>query len=201
MGWIIINNNKKAIIMDYYKIYTKNIKSEYIINERLDINNDLEIFNKVSYGYFLNLLDDNINNFLPIGHFVSYIPRFFIKTEFVDIPEFYNILNISENDVIIGYDFRQVDTMKILFRLRLPKHKISKQKGVYKKYIIGEVCTSFDKFELVDIAKKLNITLPSGKINKIILCKLIRSELIKREKDEKLRNGNVKWFYNQFEKN
>ena len=58
-----------------------------------------------------------------------------------------------------------------------------------------EYCFNKDKTELIQLCKKLNISLDNVKLRKNKLCNLIKSELINRELEERKKMSNIKYFY------
>jgi hypothetical protein len=139
-------------------------------------------------------------NFLPIGHFLDKVPKFYHpKKKWYASPEYTESSVIyRENDVIIGMDVRSKSSVNTRFKLRLPKHIAEKFKDK-RKVLKGSVCSSSQsKGYLVNIAKKIGVEVPA-KVNVTSLCSDIRSRLIYLDLKERLAKTDIKWFWFQYE--
>ena len=108
----------------------------------------------------------------------------------------YNKLNVnfSENKIIIGYLEKTKLGFDIVFKLRKPLSNDNKKKDL-RNVETGLNCFNKDKTELIQLCKKLNISLDNVKLRKNKLCNLIKSELINRELEERKKMSNIKYFY------
>jgi superfamily II DNA or RNA helicase len=138
-------------------------------------------------------------NMLPVGHFMSQLPRFYYKGKWEDVSDYvYGIKrDWVENNIIIGYDEKSATGSHIRFKLRSPLDK-SKHIKDNRQIERGSVCASKPKPYLIDICNKLKILLPK-KINVTILCTSIRRKLIMNEIQERKKDSKIKWFYYYFE--
>lgn len=136
------------------------------------------------------------NNYIyPIGHMFKNIPEIYNpKTNTWSIEN--NILlpkntNYTENE-LIGFDSKESNSLIIKFKLRTA---ISNKEIIDKRKIVDGInCLSKDKIELVEILKKLKITIPDKK-SKINYCNLIRNKLIELQE----KNNKIKYFYYFYE--
>lgn len=136
---------------------------------------------------------------LPIGHFISKFPKLYHPERgWTEDPSYIQSeQTFIENDIIIGYDDKAVMGVHVKFKLRKPIHNITKYKDsrLIEK---GTVCKSKSKEYLLDVCKKLDITVPS-KAPVEELCMLIRSKLIRLELKERIKKTKIKWFYHFYE--
>ena len=154
---------------------------------------------------------------LPVAHFVNpvgigvAIPRLYnphkdtweISNEYV---ESYRDTDFIENDLIVGYYMKAPTGISIKFKVRSPKHKMTKHADTRMKER-GAVCETKKRAELTELANTLDLKVSSGdSIDQI--CKAIKLELMYRELRErkKARHGKLKkgekrkkWFYLHFE--
>ena len=143
-----------------------------------------------------NLKNKKIDaDLVPIGHFLNYIPKFYIPISgWFDSPEYLENSDIfSENSLIIGYDERSKTGVHIRFKLRNPIQNIKQFKDT-RLIERGIVCSSKSKHFLIEISKKLDIKI-KGKLNIETLCSDIRTKLIYLEIKERVAKTNRKWFY------
>jgi hypothetical protein len=136
---------------------------------------------------------------LPIGHFISKFPKLYHPERgWTEDPSYIQSeQTFVENDTIIGYDDKAVMGVHVKFKLRKPIHNITKYKDsrLIEK---GTVCKSKSKEYLLDVCKKLDITIPP-KAAVEELCMLIRSKLIRLELKERIKKTKIKWFYHFYE--
>jgi hypothetical protein len=178
-----------------------------------NIQSDFNILLKKSESMFngINKVDKYTNlknipkkidaDLLPIGHFLAQEPRFYHPQEagWFDNPEYVKSeKKFKENDMIVGYDEKSKIGVHIRFKLRNPIQNIQKFRDT-RLIEKGSVCTSKSKTYLVNLAKKLNATLPS-KYNVELLCSIIRTKLIYKELKERDSGTNIKWFYFIYER-
>lgn len=145
-------------------------------------------------------------NFLPIGHYVNKIPRFYNSLSNIDKElnkksqenwEDY-IADVSkeikENDVIVGFDQCSKTGIAIKFKLRGPMTGKDLKDGRYVEK--GMVCSSKSKVELQQIAKKLGLNIDLD-VNIDIFCSKIRHRLIYLELQErhKIKGYGLRYFY------
>jgi hypothetical protein len=154
-----------------------------------------ERFTKLTSGK-LSATDDII----PIGHFIDSIPRFYHPDrQWFSSPEYiHSDVEWKENNIIVGFDTRSEGGLHIRFRLRNPKHKLKHHKDS-RLTERGIICTSRSKPYLLDLCKKLGIKTVSSKNNVSAICKEVRARLMYLELNERAKNTNIKWYYNQFE--
>lgn len=102
-------------------------------------------------------------------------------------------IKYRDNNVIIGFLQDELDVIK--FKLMPPQSKKNKDK---RKDIRGMVCAFRDKYEIMEIAASLGISLKKYKdmdlkIN--IICGVIRDFLIDKEMKDRQRGSQFKWLY------
>jgi hypothetical protein len=137
-------------------------------------------------------------NYLPIGHLVGEVPRFYNPQNdnwMDDISYMEKTNQYTENPIVIGYDEKTKTSINVKFKLRTPIQNIKQYKDA-RQIEKGSVCSSKSKEYLKSIAKKLNI--PESEYTKINidnLCMKIRSRLIYNELKERLAGSNIKYFY------
>jgi hypothetical protein len=139
-------------------------------------------------------------NLVPIGHFLNYIPKFYLPDEgWFESPEYLNNTeSFVENSTIVGYDERSKTGIYIRFKVRNPIQNIKqfKDSRLIEK---GSVCSSKSKIYLKEIANKLGIS-QKGKFNVTNLCNDIRTKLIYFELKERIAKTNKKYFYFIYER-
>lgn len=136
---------------------------------------------------------------LCIGHFMGNVPRFFHPDkDWFESPEYVQrTQDFKENEIIIGYYEKSGTGLRVKFKIRTPIHKIEKHKDI-RMIEKGSICTSNSKEYLIEIAKKLKITIPD-KINVPNLCQEIESRLQLNELQERKKKSNIKWFFSFWE--
>lgn len=166
--------------------------SEWISTELVkEYNNSLSISEKLFDVIYkkTNTQKKVMANLLPVGHYLSKIPRFYLPSgwyEHTNIKRY-----IKENTIIIGIDQRSKTGLTVKFKLRSPTTK-----NIDSRYTeTGISCSSKKKLELIEIAKKLNIN-TKGISNTEEYCKKIRQKLIYLELKEHGKINPVKYFYN-----
>ncbi len=163
------------------------------------------------------------SNLLPVGHFLTNTER--VGPSNVMIPVLYNIelekwlpapkiilylsgkshSNERENDIIIGYYDKNPAGIDLRFKIRKPNHQMKNYIDA-RKIERGSECQTHKRHELIEICKKLNITVPDND-NVKYACSRIKLELMSREMSErrKLRADiksdhiKIRWFYMHFE--
>lgn len=138
-------------------------------------------------------------NMLPIGHFMSTVPRFYHPDkDWYPIPDYtQRTQEYKENDIIIGYYEKSPTGLRIKFKIRTPVQYIQKYNDA-RMIEKGSICSSNSKTYLIEIATKLGIKF-GNKINLSDLCSQIESNLIFRELNERRKKTNIKWFYSFWE--
>jgi hypothetical protein len=141
-------------------------------------------------------------NQLPIGHFISSVPRFYLpdrggwyeSTDYVQ-----QLQEFKENDILVGYYEKSQNGLNVKFKIRPPLQKIQHHKDsrLVEK---GSVCSSNNKSDLIEIAKKLKIPIPP-KVIVPHLCEEIEVKLQMNEIEERRKKSNIKWFYSFWEPN
>jgi len=137
---------------------------------------------------------------LPVGHFLTKVPRFYIINEgWRDDPS-YSLTDktVKENSIIIGYDSRSKTGLTVKFKVRTPVQNIKqfKDNRMIEK---GAICSTKSKTFLKDIAKKLDIDLGDTNMNVDFLCQQIRSKLIYNELKSRMSNKPLRWHYFVYE--
>lgn len=161
-----------------------------------NLKNSLELFNG---NYKKPNKFKKINaDIVPVGHFMSNIPKFYFKTGWIESPEYLETKKFTENNVIIGYDERSKTGVHMRFKIRNPI-QIIKQYEDTRLIEKGSVCATKNKLFLIDTAKKLGVKSLS-KINAINLCNEIRTRLIYLELKERMNNTKIKWYYFIYER-
>jgi superfamily II DNA or RNA helicase len=133
---------------------------------------------------------------LPVGHYLSRIPRFYFNNEWFDYT-LKNTRKITENDLIIGYDSRAKTGISIKFKLRSPVQKIKNYNDT-RLMERGYTCINKSKSELKKIAEMLNINIKDMP-NTEDICTKIRNRLIYLELTERKKESPIKYFYNVLE--
>jgi hypothetical protein len=109
---------------------------------------------------------------LPVMHFIGLIPRLYIPGKgFIDNPNYgFDSFQESrvENDIIIGYNIRKPNTVKINFKIRVPIHK-QDSSGDNRKLFKGTYCETKLKVELMEYLEKLEN--PANYVNSSIIKK------------------------------
>jgi hypothetical protein len=156
-------------------------------------------------------------NLLPVGHFLN--TNEFIHTVSIPImynPDFKNVIGskewepknefastvisgtTKENDLLIGYYDKNINSVELKFKLRQPVHLIERHDDS-RMQERGSACGTRKKEELHEIMKKLGIKEHEDNIRS--MCDNIKLELMKREilEHKKPVGQRVKWFYFHFE--
>lgn len=135
---------------------------------------------------------------LPIGHFMSNVPRFYHpEKEWFESPEYIQkTQEYKENDIIIGYYEKGVG-LRVKFKIRTPVQFIQQHRDI-RMVEKGSICSSNTKDYLLEIAEKLKIPI-ADKINVPNLCSEIESKLQLNELEERKKKTNIKWFYSFWE--
>ncbi len=136
---------------------------------------------------------------LPVGHVAGKVVRIYqpFRGGWYDSPEYSLPYSSKENNLIIGYDDRAVNSLTTKFKIRPPvsARKISDNRELEK----GSVCSSSkSKAYLSSIASKIGVKVTN--VNLTTLCQEIRSRLIYNELRERLNETGVRWFYFSYEK-
>lgn len=153
-------------------------------------------------------------NMLPVGHFMTSSGsglRIFTDGAWVDSPENIDIRpdNARENDLIVGYLEKNVNSLYINFKLRPPIQKMFKRTDA-RKNVRGSACSNKKKGELKQILKILDIKSPRGE-GIYEMCDMVKNELMRREinerrkyarlsENERRQTKRVIWFYMHYER-
>lgn len=200
-----VGNAKKQIAKKFENLVTyagiKQDNSANLIKEKIAASSPTWISTGMVKKY-----NDRINykvkgkvraDYLPIGHFFSEQPRFFINGAWITCPEYFNSSEFKENDFLIGYEERSDSYMDIKFKIRSPIHHIKKHAD-QRLIERGSGCTTKNKKELIAICNKLNIK-HTDRNSTHDLCDRIKMELMYREMKARSSGSNIKWFYMFFE--
>ena len=189
----MLNMLKSSINQSNNKWASTGMRTTFDIN----LEKSLDLFN----GIYKKRLSSNIqekidSSLIPVGHFLTKPPRFYIpELNWYDNPEYLNHeIKFKENNIIIGYDERSSTGIHIRFKLRNSINNIKqfKDNRLIEK---GAVCSTKSKMYLKDIAIKIGIKFTKTKFNVEILCADIRTRLIYLELKERIAKTNIKWFY------
>lgn len=140
-------------------------------------------------------------NYLPVGHFIGNIPRFYLPTAqekdewHDDMTYLEKTTQYKENSIIIGYDDKTKTGINVKFKLRSPIQNIKQYKDT-RQIEKGSICITKSKQYLRQIAKQLG--LPESEFSKANvedLCMKIRTRLIYYELKARQSNSNIKFFY------
>lgn len=136
---------------------------------------------------------------LPIGHFILRSPKLYYPEEPFWTTDHIYIKNSNwkENNILIGYDERSKTGIMSRFKIRNPIQNIKKFKDA-RLIERGSVCKSKSKEDLFKVADDLNIKI-KGKLSVKDLCKLIRTNMMRKELHERSIGSNIKWFYFHYE--
>lgn len=167
-----------------------------------EYNNLLDASNSLFNGIYKKKTPKKIPaNYLPVGHFLTKIPRFYLPNEgWREDPTYILHGDSKENNIIIGYDSRSKTGLSIKFKLRSPVQNI-KQFRDARMIERGAICLTKSKEFLKNIAKKLGIENISdiGSVDNI--CSVIRAKLLYNELKSRANNEKIRWFYFVYEEN
>jgi hypothetical protein len=191
----LINLLKSSINKSELNWVSSGLKKQFETN----LSNSLKLFDG-NYKKQSNRNSKVDSNFVPVGHFLNNIPKFYHPNDgWIESPEYLNnIETFIENSIIVGYDERSKTGVHIRFKIRNPIQNIKqfKDSRLIEK---GSVCSSKSKVYLKEIAEKLGIKL-NGKINVTNLCNDIRTKLIYFELKERVAKSKKKFFYFIYER-
>ena len=194
----VFHNNFKKITKDdikYYILlleeYTKLNFIIYYEDITTDYKSNYASFIKQSLvkDKFIDLLQDKnkiSKSILPLGHLLTNKPYMYNMKSNWSYPNIYKYVNYKNNIDIFGYNYKEPNSTKIIFKLNIKSNNI------------GIVCQFKDKTDIIDICKLLNIPIPI-KTKKIMLCEKIKNKLLELEKKERVKNSNIKYFYEFYE--
>ena len=132
---------------------------------------------------------------LPVGHYVHSTRFYSPKDGWIDYKTA-NLINVKENPIIIGYDYRQEGGISIKFKLRKPVKNDSNGKNYIEK---GIVCSARSKKKLLRIAARLGVVIDT-EIHIDKLCTAIRNRLVYLELLERGKKNRTKYFYSILER-
>jgi len=163
------------------------------------LDNSLDRFSKVQL--VSNVINKVKSSILPIGHFLSDVPRFYHPNKgWFSSPDYTTAKETwVENPIIIGYTEKSKTGVHIHFKLRKPIQKIVMHKDA-RLIEKGSRCVVRLKSDLVKVCKQLKITIdPNTSVS--VICNKIRIKLLQLEMTERSNGTNIKYFYLHFEKN
>jgi hypothetical protein len=194
----LINFLKSSINKSDLHWVSNGLKKQF--NENLD--KSLKLFD----GNYKKNTRNNVNkvnaDLVPVGHFLSPIPKFYHPNDkWFESPEYLNTNSIFvENNTIVGYDERSKTGVHIRFKIRTPIQNIKqfKDSRLIEK---GSVCSSKSKVYLREIAQKIGIKFKEKENSNVTsICNSIRTKLIYLELKERIANTKIKYFYFIYEK-
>lgn len=213
IGLIVWVSTAKEFIREQYKLYSLPLNTaipEVVENISKEGNATSVEATRISYESALKQSVDMLKKknkaiiradpkLLPIGHFITTIPRFYHPDkDWFDSPEYtQRTQEYKENEIIIGYYEKLSTGLRVKFKIRSPLHKIEKFSDT-RMIERGSICSSNTKSYLLEIAEKLKIIIPD-KINVPNLCHLIEEKLQLNELEERRNKTNIKWLYPAWE--
>jgi hypothetical protein len=189
---------EEAIETENNKLADKNEKLHKVIElyttmGAIIMSNEIMLYQDVFKYYEGKTLKKNI----PLGYCIRNNIRLFHN----DTKKWFEISKVSlnrhikyrDNNIIIGYLQDEADIIK--FKLMPTQSQKNKDRRLDVR---GMVCSFRDKYEVMDIAASLGISLKKFnqrelKINNI--CGIIRDFLLNREMKDRLRGSQYKWVY------
>lgn len=172
---------------DCNKVYTPNVKCSWCPSGIL-----------AKYAHYIGTTISAIENnkkvsadMLPVGYMLR-SGFLYGANGWMDYQP--TLIDSKENDIIVGYDERADDDIVVKFKLRNPKHKITKHKDI-RKIEKGTACSSKNKEYLLQLAKQIEA--PYDHTNVHSLCTSIRDRLLYLENIEKQKPAEkrIRWFY------
>ena len=192
-GYLIYRNNY-YIFQPYEQ--NENVPIYYRSNYKIDIYNELSLYNYLKSNKIINLKDENIiNNDTNDTNENNKLVKFDINKKKNKIYDFHSILEYYNNkneNIIVGIidkpNIKNMIMTKIIpdiFKIRNRKEKnIDKKRGTGIPTLKGTVCNiSKHKEDLVKICKILNINIEKIlNLNKDNICNVIKKRLLFLEK-------------------
>lgn len=197
-------SNEKEYLLD--NIIISSLEEELIMSSgNLKDKENIENKKKDMYKYYYKLSEQFLNNkqckkildfLLPVGHILDNEPKIYtLNTGWIEVNIKYSSkLNYIDNDIIVGYNSKEPNSIDIKFKIKPPSKKIIKVKD-NRTIQTGVVCLTKDKKELFDILEKLNPSIKEEKYTKKELCNMIKRELIIKELVERKKGSNIKYYY------
>uniref|UniRef100_A0A6C0BCS3 Helicase ATP-binding domain-containing protein n=1 Tax=viral metagenome TaxID=1070528 RepID=A0A6C0BCS3_9ZZZZ len=140
---------------------------------------------------------------LPIGYSTSTIPRFYNSTKgWFDASGYGgNCIVYKENDIVIGFYYKEISGLSTKFKIRAPVQKQYGTKGEVdmRKVERGTNCDTKSKEYLVDILDKLGAGDVSN-LNRTELCETLLNRLLYLELMERSNpTSTIKYLYDYWE--
>jgi hypothetical protein len=190
---ILFFTSSKISIQDQY-----NIKKDNILPYNNLLRKDILKFVKKNIkspvsDAIKQMIDGKIDD-LPIGHGLDKVPRFYHPDKgWFDVPDYsMDTKNWKENDIIIGYNYRNEGDIVEVLKLRPPIQSQKKSTDA-RKLERGSLCVTYPKDKLIDISKKLGINVIQDNTKSI--CEVIKLNLLEKEYMERKSNTDIKYFY------
>lgn len=200
--------NKDKIEGDIKQIMISSLEEELITSSDDDIQKSkLEEKKYSTYKHHILIFDKFFEEkkkkltkitdiLLPVGHIIEDYPKLYTseKNWFSNNINYSKDIQFIDNDIIIGYNSKDINSTEIKFKLRPP---MQHQKKVKDSRVIftGVVCLTKEKKDLIKVIQQLNPLLELTKISKKNLCNIIKRELIKKELIERKKGSNIKYYY------
>jgi hypothetical protein len=144
-----------------------------------------------------------IGSVLPIGYSISTIPRFYNNAKgWFDAAGYGgDCVVYKENDVIIGFYYKEIGGLTTKFKIRKPIHKqYSKDEEIdMRKVERGTTCDTKSKEYLIEVLEKIGVN-NVNELNRIELCDTLVKRLLYLELTERSNPAsNIKYLYDYWE--
>ena len=144
-----------------------------------------------------------IGSVLPIGYSISTIPRFYNNAKgWFDAAGYGgDCVVYKENDIIIGFYYKEIGGLTTKFKIRKPIHKqYSKDEEIdMRKVERGTTCDTKSKEYLIEVLEKLGVN-NVNELNRIELCDTLVKRLLYLELTERSNPAsNIKYLYDYWE--
>ena len=186
-----------------------NIISNIIVEKPTGFIHKSPIHVGISSSDKLQLIKDSIKkklkigSVLPIGYSISVIPRFYNSTKgWFDAAGYGgNCITYKENDIIIGFYYKEHNGLSTKFKIRKPIHKqYSNEKDIdMRKVERGTTCDTKSKEYLLEVLEKLGAG-DVSKLNRNELCEILINRLLYLELIERSNpTSTIKYLYDYWE--
>lgn len=208
-------DNKNDIIKDETN-YNRFLQTS-IINSQPDTNKKFDIGRMNDYLYSIRHnqkkkkeIIKTSARLLPVGHFINTneIPFLYNPVQNIFEPTadilVSSHMNETESDIIVGYYTKSQTNLKLVFKLKIPSHKLTSHRDARLKER-GIACQSKTKKELFELANQLNIENVNKQDSVKKICETIKLDLLSRELHERRLSKHdpsrkkIRWFYLQYE--
>jgi hypothetical protein len=126
-----------------------------------------------------------------IGHMLTDPPLIYQNNTWKEWKESTISERGIENDIAIGFMDRNRNG-DIVMKILLPSDKdVTDRRKLNKGFVCGQIS---NRGVLVDICKKLSLKIFADE-SMDLLCSKIQNELRRRQREEKKKGGNIRWFY------